>query len=195
MVGNYSRRRVSARTDHSGCGDHRDGRHRPRYRNHLYDYLCIGVLAVGLCSSAVAEENVTAIAAPSASSSGSVQNQAVQINQGTMGEQSFGTGHACQTPVMTFTPFFLGNDVRPKNYVRNQNYGAQISITVPLDGGMQELCKALAKEKVAKEKLRYELERLKNCAEVLAKGFTFHRDSPFWVLCGDVVPVASKPQP
>lgn len=112
-----------------------------------------------------------------------------------MGEHSFGGGHACQTPVMTFTPFFLGNDVRPKNYVRNQNYGAQISITVPLDGGMQELCKQLAKEKVAKEKLRYELERLKNCAEVLSKGFTFHRDSPFWVLCGDVVPVASKPRP
>ena len=108
-----------------------------------------------------------------------------------MGEHSFGAGHACQTPVMTFTPFFLGNDVRPKNYVRNQNYGAQISITVPLDGGMQELCKQLAKEKVAKEKLRYELERLKNCAEVLSKGFTFHRDSPFWVLCGDVVPWGS----
>ena len=138
---------------------------------------------------------MTAIAAPSASSSGSVQNQAVQINQGKLGEHSFGAGHGCQTPVMTFTPFFLGNDVRPKNYVRNQNYGAQISITVPLDGGMQELCKQLAKEKVAKEKLRYELERLKNCAEVLSKGFTFHRDSPFWVLCGDVVPVASKPQP
>lgn len=138
---------------------------------------------------------MTAIAAPSASSSGSVQNQAVQINQGKLGEHSFGVGHGCQTPVMTFTPFFLGNDVRPKNYVRNQNYGAQISITVPLDGGMQELCKQLAKEKIAKEKLRYELERLKNCAEVMTKGFTFHQDSPFWVLCSDVVPIASKPQP
>lgn len=195
MVNKYCWRRLSAGAGNTGSRRNRNRRHRPRYRNHLYDYLGVGLLAVGLCSSAVAEESVTAIAAPSASSSGSVQNQAVQINQGKLGEHSFGVGHGCQTPVMTFTPFFLGNDVRPKNYVRNQNYGAQISITVPLDGGMQELCKALAKEKVAKEKLRYELERLKNCADVLAKGFTFHQDSPFWVLCGDVVPIASKPQP
>ena len=138
---------------------------------------------------------MTAIAAPSASSSGSVQNQAVQINQGKLGEHSFGPGHGCQTPVMTFTPFFLGNDVRPKNYVRNQNYGAQISVTVPLDFSMQQLCKQLAREKIAKERLRYELERLKNCSEVMAKGFTFHQGSPFWVLCGDVVQIPERPRP
>jgi len=111
-----------------------------------------------------------------------------------MGEYSFQNGLRCPAPVMTFTPFYLGNDLHPENYTRGQNYGAQISVTVPLDQSMTSLCKQLASKLVQRERLRYELERLKNCAEVRKLGFTFDAASPFATLSADVVPVAAAAQ-
>ena len=45
----------------------------------------------------------TATANPIATSSGSVSNQAVQINQGGYSQQGFSSGHYCNSSTLTFT--------------------------------------------------------------------------------------------
>lgn len=97
---------------------------------------------------------------------------------------------------MVFTPFYLGNDVYQLEapYTRNANFGAQVSLSVPLDFEMVSLCKQLAKRKLEKERLDYELVRLIKCVEVMKSGFTFAPGSPFATICGDVVPIAAAPK-
>ena len=90
-----------------------------------------------------------------------------------------------------FTPFYLGNDVNPEPYVRNQNCGAQVSFSVPLDFEMVSLCKELAKRKLEKERLDYALVRALKCAELLKLGYKIREDSPFAPVCADVVPIAA----
>ena len=147
---------------------------------------------------AKAQENrgTTAIANPVATSTGSVSNQAVQINQGSYSQQGFGGGHICNSATMVFTPFYLGNDLYQLEapYTRNSNFGAQLSFSVPLDLEMVNLCKQLAKRKLEKERLDYELVRLIKCMEVFKGGFTFAPGSPFATICGDVVPIAAAPK-
>ena len=126
-----------------------------------------------------------------ATSTGSVSNQAVQINQGSYSQQSYGPGHTCNSSTVVFTPFYLGNDVHADPYVRNQNYGAQVSFSVPLDFEMVQLCKDLAKRKLEKERLDYALVRALKCAELYKAGFKIRDDSPFAPLCADVVPIAA----
>jgi hypothetical protein len=126
-----------------------------------------------------------------ATSTGSVSNQAVQINQGSYSQQSYGPGHTCNSSTVVFTPFYLGNDVHPEPYVRNQNFGAQVSFSVPLDFEMVRLCKDLAKRKLEKERLDYALVRALKCAELFKTGFKIRDDSPFAPLCADVVPIAA----
>ena len=126
-----------------------------------------------------------------ATSTGSVSNQAVQINQGSYSQQSFSTGHTCNSSTLVFTPFYLGNDVNPEPYVRNQNFGAQVSFSVPLNREMVRLCKELAKRKLEKERLDLALIRVLKCAELLKMGFKIRDDSPYAPLCADVVPIAA----
>ncbi|MFZ9069102.1 MAG: hypothetical protein ACO23R_17165 [bacterium] len=140
----------------------------------------------------VKAQEVNATANPVASSSGSVSNQAVQINQGGYSQQSFSPGHSCNSSTLTFTPFYLGNDVHP-SYTRNQNFGLQATLSFPLDGRMVELCKALAEKRLEKERLDYALIRALKCAELLKEGFMFHPESPYSVVCADVVPIAALP--
>jgi hypothetical protein len=92
---------------------------------------------------------------------------------------------------MVLTPFYLGNDVHPEPYVRNQNFGAQVSFSVPLDFEMVRLCKELAKRKLEKERLDYALVRALKCAQLFKAGFKIRDDSPFAPLCADVVPIAA----
>lgn len=74
-------------------------------------------------------------------------------------------------------------------YIRNQNYGAQVSLSIPLDGEMVALCKELARRKLEKERLDYALVRALKCAELLKTGYKIREDSPQAVVCADVVPV------
>jgi len=142
---------------------------------------------------AIAEQNISATSSPIATSTGSVSNQAVQINQGGYSKQSFSPGHFCNSSTLTITPFYLSNDVHPA-YVRNQNFGLQATVSFPLDGGMVETCKALAKKRLEKERLDYALIRALKCAELMEKGFMFHPDSPYSVVCADVAPIALAPK-
>ena len=192
-----SRRAVPARNGHKDGGHRRAAGHHPHHHHQLHYKLAVGVLAV-VCELFVRTPSVhaqdggtTAIANPVATSTGSVSNQAVQINQGSYSQQSYGPGHQCNSSTLVFTPFYLGNDVNPEPYVRNQNFGAQVSFSVPLDFEMVRLCKDLAKRKLEKERLDYALVRALKCAELFKAGFKIRDDSPFAPLCADVVPIAA----
>jgi len=187
-----SRRAVPARNRHQSGGHRRTAGHHAHHHHQFHYKLAVGVLAVAVCLPAQAQDGgTTAIANPVATSTGSVSNQAVQINQGSYSQQSYGPGHQCNSSTLVFTPFYLGNDVNPEPYVRNQNFGAQVSFSVPLDFEMVRLCKDLAKRKLEKERLDYALVRALKCAELYKAGFKIRDDSPFAPLCADVVPIAA----
>jgi hypothetical protein len=92
---------------------------------------------------------------------------------------------------MTVSPFYMGNDTLPTGYTRNNNYGMQLNFSVPLDGGMTELCKKIAKRHEEKMRLDYEIVRALKCAELMKSGFTFRPGSRVEVLCHDIVPIVS----
>jgi len=85
----------------------------------------------------------------------------------------------------------MGNDVLPDSYTRNNNFGAQLNFSVPLDGGMIEQCKQLAKRQEEKMRLDYEIVRALKCAELMKSGFTFRPGSRVEVMCHDIVPIVS----
>ena len=184
-----SRARDERRRSRRADRHHSRDRHRPNHN------LIVNLLAVMLFASApaAAQEGDTTnnISNPIATSTGSVNNQAVQINQGGFSRQTFGGGVQCNGPTMVFSPFYLGNDTHGDRYVRSQNFGAQISFSVPLDGGMTETCKSIARKRLEKERLDYELIRALKCAELMTKGFTFRPESPFAVICSDVTSIAA----
>lgn len=165
-------------------------RHYAHHHNKRYHQFLIGVLTIILCLPAKAQEGgTTAIANPVATSTGSVSNQAVQINQGSYSQQGYGNGHTCNSSTLVFTPFYLGNDVNNPEapYLRNQNYGAQVSLSLPLDFEMVRLCKDLARRKIEKERLDYELVRILKCVEIKKAGYMIHPSSPYASVCADVV--------
>ena len=88
----------------------------------------------------------------------------------------------------------MGNDTIPyesEGYVRTNNYGMQISFSVPLDGSMVELCKQVARRHEQKLRLDQALVRALKCAELQAKGFTFRPGSQYEILCNDIVPIVA----
>ena len=98
---------------------------------------------------------------------------------------------------MQFSPFYMGNDTVPRDsegYVRSNNFGVQLNFSVPLDGGMIETCKAIARKHEAKMRLDYELVRAIKCTEIMRAGFTFRPGSRVEVLCNDIVPIVALQQ-
>ena len=72
--------------------------------------------------------------------------------------------------------------------------GLSATLSLPLDGGLQERCKAAAETQIAlqgqllaNKRLDFELARLKNCGELLQKGIRFHPKSPYAKVCADVM--------
>ena len=92
---------------------------------------------------------------------------------------------------MTFSPFYMGNDTIGDRYSRNNNWGAQLNFSVPLDGGMIELCKQIAKLHEQKMRLDQALVRALKCGELQRQGFTFRPGSQFEFLCNDIVPIVA----
>ena len=132
---------------------------------------------------------------PVAAATGNVTNQAVQFqNNGAPSRQYFAGNNSCNGTTMTFQPFYMGNDttpMEPSGYVKNNNWGVQVSFSVPLDGGMVETCKQIARRHEQKMRLDYELVRALKCTEIMKAGFTFRPGSRVEVLCHDVVPIVS----
>ena len=74
------------------------------------------------------------------------------------------------------------------------NLGLSATLSFPLDGGLQERCKAAAdtqtalmRQTVANKRLDFEIARLKNCGELMKAGISFHPKSPYYAICADVV--------
>ena len=175
----------------------RSDRRQSGYRNHSAGYkyyLLVGLLAV---TPAFANEDpkVQNTSNPVAAATGNVTNQAVQFqNNGAPSRQYFATSNSCNGTTMQFSPFYMGNDTIPyesSGYVRSNNFGLQLNFSVPLDGGMVETCKAIARKHEQKMRLDYELVRAIKCTEIMKAGFTFRPGSRVEVLCHDVVPIVS----
>ena len=85
-----------------------------------------------------------------------------------------------------------------ENYSGNKdatsfNFGIAATISVPLDKRFQDAClkSATTQEKIqrqilSKERLNYELARLKNCGELYRDGIRFIKGSKYYSLCEDV---------
>jgi len=66
---------------------------------------------------------------------------------------------------------------------------------MPLDGSSVELCKALARRELEKERLDYELIRIKECINIYEKGYMINPDSAFGMICSDVMRLPPPPEP
>ena len=72
--------------------------------------------------------------------------------------------------------------------------GVSATWSKPLDKELQKLCKQIAtanielqEQNVANKRLDFEIARLKNCGELMKAGIMFHRNSPYFAVCADVV--------
>ena len=194
LFSNERRGTVSTRDCDQRCGSNRrqvgNRNHSAGYKH----YLLVGLLAVA--SPAFAEDpRVHNTSNPVAAATGNVTNQAVQFqNNGAPSRQYFSGNNSCNGATMQFSPFYMGNDTIPyeqSGYVRSNNFGAQLNFSVPLDQGMIETCKAIARKHEQKMRLDYELVRALKCTEIMKTGFTFRPGSRVEVLCNDIVPIVS----
>lgn len=193
---NDDRRRSVPIGDRQPCSGHHRRKH--DHRNHPASFhykQLVGVLAVILCPPVFANEpTVSNQSAPSAMATGNVSNVAYQFqNNGAPSRQFFGNNSSCNGSTMTFSPFYMGNDTIGDSYSRNNNWGAQLNFSVPLDGGMTELCKQIARRHEQKMRLDQALVRALKCGELQRLGFTFRPGSQYEVLCNDIVPISALP--
>ena len=194
LFSNNSRRAVSTGDCSSGCGSRGKHRNRRGNRINLHYYLAVGLLSVNPAF-ANNDPRVQNTSNPVAAATGNVTNQAVQFqNNGAPSRQYFASNNSCNGSTMQFSPFYMGNDTIPfenTGYVRSNNFGVQLNFSVPLDGGMIETCKAIARKHEQKMRLDYELVRALKCTEIMKTGFTFRPGSRVEVLCSDIVPIVS----
>lgn len=189
---NYGWRSLDSRADNTISRRSGNNRYHRKHRPNFYYYIAFYLLAV---TPAFAEPEVQNTSNPVAAATGNVTNQAVQFqNNGAPSRQFFGANSSCNGSTMTFSPFYMGNDTIPMEsdgYVRSNNYGAQINFMIPLDGGMIEQCKQIAKRHEQKMRLNYEMVRALKCTEIMKAGFTFRPGSRVEVLCHDIIPIVS----
>ena len=72
--------------------------------------------------------------------------------------------------------------------------GVSATWSKPLDKELQEKCKEAAttqiawmQQQTANKRLDFEIARLKNCGELMKAGIMFHKNSPYFKVCADVV--------
>jgi len=193
---NHRWRTVPTGDCRSGCGSRGDVQHRRGHRINLYHYLAVCLLSVSPAFAAPEDPTVQNSSNPVAAATGNVTNQAVQFqNNGAPSRQYFANNVSCNGATMQVSPFYMGNDTIPNDssgYVRNNNFGMQLNFSVPLDGGMIELCKSIAKKHEQKLRLDYELVRALKCTEIMKAGFMFRPGSRVEVLCHDVIPIVAN---
>jgi hypothetical protein len=175
---------------------------RSHHRNPINHYINLCLYAIISTGTAFAQSTPapsnTNIAGPSASATGNVTNQAVQVLQGPYALNTYGGGVSCQGATFSFSPFAMGssnNSDDPETFTsRNGNFGVSAGINIPLDNSLMELCKKRAATEIERQKaeadkarLDFELVRLLKCGEAIKNGITFHPDSPYYKVCADVV--------
>ena len=162
-----------------------------RLYNKLHYKFLLCLLTIG--SPVFAEGDTNNNSNPVAAATGNVTNQAVQFqNNGAPSRQQFAPGTTCNGSTMTFSPFYMGNDVEPQTedgYVINENWGFQINFSVPLNRDLTRQCERMAESQIQKNRLDYELVRALKCAELQRKGFTLRPGSRVEHLCSDVIPI------
>ncbi len=148
----------------------------------------------------------TNIAGPSASATGNVTNQAIQVLQGPYPITTFGGGVSCPGPALTIAPFVTGNlnnNTDPYSYQGNSaSTGITIGFSTPLNGTITEECLASARAwrerneiETAKGRLDFELVRAIRCGELMRSGVRFHPSSPYAAVCADIIVVNAPPPP
>ena len=72
--------------------------------------------------------------------------------------------------------------------------GVSATWSKPLDKKLQDQCKQAAaaniaymQQQTANKRLDFEIARLKNCGELMKAGIMFHKNSPYFAVCADVV--------
>ena len=140
----------------------------------------------------------TNIAGPSASATGAVTNQAVQVLQGPYAVNTYGGGTSCQAATFNIQTFAYGTQnysEDPTNFSTQViNPGMTMGFSVPIDFKLQRLCKERAAVEIQraqaeadKARLDYELVRMLRCGEAKKAGIYFRPDSPYAGVCADVV--------
>ena len=161
----------------------------------IYPIIILLLTASGRAQQAPSNTN---IAGPSASATGNVTNQAVQVLQGPYAMNTFGSGVSCQGPTMSLSPFVMGNlngSKDPEAYQSHTgNAGFSMGFNFPLDGSLTEICKSRARVEISRQqaeadkaRLDFELVRLLKCGEAYKAGVMFHPDSPYFKVCADIV--------
>jgi len=147
----------------------------------------------------------TNIAGPSASATGNVTNQAIQVLQGPYPITTFGMGVSCPGPALTIAPFVTGNlnnNTEPGTHQSNSaSSGITIGFSTPLNGTITETCLEAARTTIArnrveeaKARLDFELVRALRCGEMKRNGVHFHPSSPYAAVCADII-VINPPTP
>ncbi len=142
----------------------------------------------------------TNIAGPSASATGNVTNQAIQTLNGPFPIATFGGGVSCPGPTLNITPFLTSNTNYSYDPGAYQSFsgglGGSISISIPLDSQIQDLCKeramvGIARQQIETDKARldFELVRAIKCGELKKSGVHFHPQSPYAGICADIIVV------
>ena len=189
ILSNYRWRPISIRNRGARCRRDRDNRHHRNHRTNCYHYLVVCLLSVG---PAYAEPEVHNTASPVAAATGNVTNQAIQFqNTGAPSRQAFKNGVSCNGATMTASPFYTGGDVHTDEYHRTGSFGLSLNFSMPLDGGMIEQCKGIARRQEQKMRLDYELVRAIKCGELMQKGFMFKPGSRFYPLCSDIIAISA----
>ena len=169
------------------------------YRRFGYKFY-IGLYSIVFCGGAFAQQapSNTNIAGPSASATGNVTNQAVQVLQGPFAVNTYGGGVSCQGSTLNLQSFgyhSLSNNTDPATYQQNSlNAGLSLGFSIPLDGSLQELCKARVRTEITRQqaeadkaRLDFELVRLLKCGEAKKAGIDFHPSRPYAKVCADVI--------
>jgi len=167
-----------------------------RFGNKFY----IGLYTIIALASPVFAEapSNTNIAGPSASATGNVTNQAVQVLQGPFAVNTYGSGVSCQGPTLNLQTFGYNNtnmNNDPTTYQTGSlNSGLSAGLSIPLDGSFQELCKARVRTEIQRQqaeadkaRLDFELVRLLKCGEAKKSGIDFHPNSPYAKICADII--------
>jgi hypothetical protein len=175
---------------------------RPHHRNTINHYINLCLYAVISTGTAFAQSTPapsnTNIAGPSASATGNVTNQAVQVLQGPYAVNTYGGGVSCQGATFSISPFAMSsnnNSDDPESFAsRNGNWGISAGLNIPLDNNLMNLCKRRAETEIArqqseveKSRLDFELVRGKLCLEMIKNGGFFHPESPYGKVCADIV--------
>ena len=160
-------------------------------------YLLLLLILIPVLPQRARAEGGNAIAAPVATSSGSVTNQAVMVTPTSQFAQTYGRGVNCQGTTFTISSFHTGGLSAPESNYRG-DYGFTAQLSIPLERHAVELCKDRArlenKRQMAetdKAELDYHLVRSIKCGEMIKSGTFYHPASSFASVCQDIVALAA----